>query len=125
MRDDMRHTQTPVRQEFGDRRRRLMASHPATGGHAAAVVAALSERENEILALMAQGRSNLGIAERLVVSDRTIESHVRSIMRKLGVPEGPDDHRRVLAVLAYLDARSSGLTEVATVQLPGRLSIAR
>lgn len=67
-------------------------------------LAELSERENEILALMAQGRSNIGIAERLVVSDRTIESHVRSIMRKLGVPEGADDHRRVLAVLTYLDA---------------------
>jgi len=64
----------------------------------------LSEREFEILALMAQGRSNRGLAERLVLSDRTVESHVRNIMRKLGVPEGPDDHRRVLAVLTYLDA---------------------
>jgi DNA-binding NarL/FixJ family response regulator len=62
----------------------------------------LTGREQEILALMAEGRSNTGIGERLYLSQRTIESHVRSIFRKLGLDETPDDHRRVLAVLAYL-----------------------
>ena len=65
-------------------------------------LAQLTDREREILALMAEGRSNTGIGERLFLSQRTIESHVRSIFRKLGLDEAPDDHRRVLAVLAYL-----------------------
>jgi DNA-binding NarL/FixJ family response regulator len=64
----------------------------------------LSEREREILSLMAEGRSNTGIAERLVVSDRTVETHVRSIFQKLELEHTPDDHRRVLAVIAYLRA---------------------
>ena len=63
---------------------------------------ALTEREHEILALMAEGRSNQGICERLVLSPRTIESHVRTIFRKLDLPPADDDHRRVLAVLAFL-----------------------
>ena len=62
----------------------------------------LSEREREILGLMAEGRSNLSIAQCLVVSERTVESHVGTIFQKLGLANSPDDHRRVLAVLAYL-----------------------
>jgi DNA-binding NarL/FixJ family response regulator len=62
----------------------------------------LSVREREVLALMAEGRSNRAIAERLVITDRTVEKHVRSILAKLRIPESQEDHRRVLAVLAYL-----------------------
>jgi DNA-binding NarL/FixJ family response regulator len=62
----------------------------------------LTEREREVLALVAEGRSNRAIAERLVITERTVEKHVRSILMKLRIPESQDDHRRVLAVLAYL-----------------------
>ena len=65
-------------------------------------LAGLSEREREILGLMAEGRTNRGIAEQLYLSERTVESHVRRVLIKLGVPDTADDHRRVLAVLAYL-----------------------
>ena len=65
----------------------------------------LSPRELEVLALMAEGRSNAGIARQLWVTEGTIEKHVHSILRKLRLPEGEDDHRRVLAVVTYLDAR--------------------
>jgi DNA-binding NarL/FixJ family response regulator len=64
----------------------------------------LSEREQEVLALMAEGRSNRAIADRIVVSERTVEKHVNSILMKLGIPPSSDDNRRVLAVLAYLGA---------------------
>ena len=66
---------------------------------------ALSMREQEVLALMAEGRSNAGIARRLWVTEGTVEKHVRSILTKLSLAETDDDHRRVLAVLAYLEAR--------------------
>jgi len=62
----------------------------------------LTEREREVLSLMAEGRSNHAIQERLFVSSRTVETHVRNILLKLGLKEAPDDHRRVLAVLAFL-----------------------
>ncbi len=62
----------------------------------------LSDREREVLALMAEGRSNRAIAERLVITERTVEKHVRSILAKLRIPASQEDHRRVLAVLAYL-----------------------
>jgi DNA-binding NarL/FixJ family response regulator len=65
----------------------------------------LSMREQEVLALMAEGRSNAGIARRLWVTEGTVEKHVRSILTKLSLAEADDDHRRVLAVLAYLEAR--------------------
>jgi serine/threonine-protein kinase PknK len=66
---------------------------------------ALSPRERDVLALMAEGRSNVGIAHELFVSEGTVEKHVRRILMKLDIAEATDDHRRVLAVLAYLDAR--------------------
>lgn len=62
----------------------------------------LSDREREVLGLMAQGRSNLAIGQRLVLSTKTVEAHVRSIMMKLDLEPTPDDHRRILAVLTYL-----------------------
>jgi DNA-binding NarL/FixJ family response regulator len=62
----------------------------------------LTPREREVLELMAEGRSNAGIAEAFVISDRAVEKHVTSIFGKLDLPPAPEDHRRVLAVLAYL-----------------------
>jgi serine/threonine-protein kinase PknK len=66
---------------------------------------ALSPREREVLALMAEGASNAGIAGRIFVSEGTVEKHVRSILIKLDLPESGSDHRRVLAVLRFLEAR--------------------
>jgi DNA-binding NarL/FixJ family response regulator len=67
-------------------------------------LAELSAREREVLALMAEGRSNAGIAHRLWVTEGTVEKHVRSILTKLDLPETGDDHRRVLAVITFLEA---------------------
>jgi DNA-binding NarL/FixJ family response regulator len=65
-------------------------------------LAALTPREREVLALMAEGRSNGAIAERLRVSPKTLEAHISRLLLKLDLPESPDDHRRVLAVLRFL-----------------------
>ncbi|HEY2042898.1 MAG TPA: response regulator transcription factor [Jatrophihabitans sp.] len=65
----------------------------------------LTPREREALALMAEGRSNAGIARQLWVTEGTVEKHVRSILSKLRLPETDEDHRRVLAVLTFLEAR--------------------
>jgi DNA-binding NarL/FixJ family response regulator len=65
----------------------------------------LSPREREVLALMAEGRSNAGIAGQIFVSEGTVEKHVRSILTKLDLPESETGHRRVLAVLRFLEAR--------------------
>jgi DNA-binding NarL/FixJ family response regulator len=62
----------------------------------------LSAREREVLSMMAEGRSNAGIAEQLSLSSKSVEGHVRNIFGKLGLVDAPDDHRRVLAVLSYL-----------------------
>jgi DNA-binding NarL/FixJ family response regulator len=71
-----------------------------------ATLASLSPREREVLGLVAEGRSNTAIAEQLVLTARTIETHVANVFTKLGLAEAPTDNRRVLAVLAHL--RASG-----------------
>jgi DNA-binding NarL/FixJ family response regulator len=68
-------------------------------------LAALTERERDVLALMAEGRSNAGISKRLWVTEGTVEKHVRSILAKLNLPEAEEDHRRVLAVVTFLQAQ--------------------
>jgi DNA-binding NarL/FixJ family response regulator len=67
-------------------------------------LAELSQREREVLGLIAEGMSNRAIAARLYVTERTVEAHVTQIFQKLGLPESPDQHRRVLAVLTFLRA---------------------
>ncbi len=71
-------------------------------GRRADPLGGLTAREREVLGLMAEGRTNAAIARRLWLTDRTVETHVRSILGKLGLPASDEDHRRVLAVLAYL-----------------------
>ncbi|MFE6978175.1 response regulator transcription factor [Streptomyces sp. NPDC057682] len=83
------------------------ALDPAAGGGAAAGdLASLSVREAEVLALMAQGRTNTAIAARLCISEGTVEKRVAAVFGKLGIPGGSGDNRRVLAVLRYLEARA-------------------
>jgi serine/threonine-protein kinase PknK len=67
-------------------------------------LAVLTAREREVLALMAEGRSNAGIAQRIWITEGTVEKHVRSILTKLDLPETGNDHRRVLAVITFLEA---------------------
>ena len=67
-------------------------------------LAALTPREREVLAAMAEGKTNVGIATSLVISEGAAEKHITSILGKLDLPDTENDHRRVLAVLAYLDA---------------------
>jgi DNA-binding NarL/FixJ family response regulator len=68
-------------------------------------LAVLTPREREVLSLLAEGRSNRSIADRLTLAVKTVEAQVATIFSKLGLEEHPDDNRRVLAVLAYLDGR--------------------
>jgi len=72
-------------------------------GRGSARLEELTPRERDVLALMAEGRSNQGIARGMVVTEGAVEKHVSSIFGKLGLPPGADDHRRVLAVLSWLD----------------------
>jgi DNA-binding NarL/FixJ family response regulator len=69
------------------------------------VLAALTNREEAVLALMAEGLTNAGIARRLWLTERTVESHIRNLLNKLGILDESGGHRRVLAVLAFLEAR--------------------
>lgn len=80
----------------------LMRARTSGGGDSA--LEELTPREREVLELMAEGRSNAAVARALVVSGGAVEKHVRNIFAKLDLPAGNDDHRRVLAVLAYLRA---------------------
>jgi DNA-binding NarL/FixJ family response regulator len=68
----------------------------------ASALGTLTAREHDVLALMAEGRSNSAIADRIFVSERAVEKHISNIFTKLGLPPSDSDHRRVLAVLAYL-----------------------
>jgi len=74
------------------------------GGGRAAQLGTLTPREREVLTVMAEGRSNAAIAARLVVTEKAVSKHINSILTKLDLPPSDDDHRRVLAVLAYLGA---------------------
>jgi DNA-binding NarL/FixJ family response regulator len=69
------------------------------------VLAVLTDREQEVLALMAEGLTNAGIARRLWLTERTVESHIRNLLTKLGIVDESGGHRRVLAVLTFLEAR--------------------
>ncbi|GAB2656097.1 response regulator transcription factor [Kribbella swartbergensis] len=71
-------------------------------------LAALTDRERDVLELMAEGLTNSGIARRLFLSERTVEAHVRHVFTKLGLPDSEDGHRRVLAVLTHLSAATPG-----------------
>jgi len=64
-----------------------------------------TDREQEVLALMAEGLTNAGIARRLWLTERTVESHIRNLLTKLGIVDESGGHRRVLAVLTFLEAR--------------------
>ncbi|MDP9164496.1 MAG: response regulator transcription factor, partial [Actinomycetota bacterium] len=79
----------------------------------------LSPREREVLALMAEGRANAGIARKLWLTDRTVETHISNILIKLGINDSDDGHRRVLAVLTYLGQRKSVITDPSRPALDG------
>ena len=83
---------------------KVVATLVSPSNHAAALEE-LSPREREVLGLMAEGRTNAGIAKRLWLTEKTVETHIRTILMKLGLQTSEDDHRRVLAVLTYLRAQ--------------------
>jgi len=104
--------------EFADAVRRVAAGGSALdptivlqllrAQHAADTLAGITPRERAVLALMAEGRSNGGIADRLAVSEHAVQKHITAIFRKLGLTSRDDDHRRVLAVLAFLRSVGEG-----------------
>jgi DNA-binding NarL/FixJ family response regulator len=87
-----------------------IVSELLSGGRSDGPLAALTPREREVLELIAEGRSNKGIGERLEVSTGVVQKHVGSLFAKLGIPDSDDDHRRILAVLTFL--RSLGATRL-------------
>ena len=92
----------PVLAELPEALRVLVVGRLLGHGRETGPLAELSDREREVLELMAEGLTNAGIAERLVVSERTVETHVRNLLGKLNIPDSQNGHRRVLAVLAYV-----------------------
>jgi DNA-binding CsgD family transcriptional regulator len=105
--DERRHG--GVVQLVPDRNGRALAGDQVVGrllsrGNAPDELSELSEREREVLGLMAEGPTNTGIAKRLYLSERTVEAHVRHVLLKLDIPDTEDGHRRVLAVLAHVSA---------------------
>jgi DNA-binding NarL/FixJ family response regulator len=88
--------------ELADAVRRVAAGSLVGGARARDPLDALTDREREVLTVMAQGRSNQAICERLHLSPKTVEAYVRGVFTKLGLHQGADDNRRVLAVLAFL-----------------------
>jgi DNA-binding NarL/FixJ family response regulator len=78
--------------------------HPGTDLSRQSLLDTLTPREREVLGLMAEGCSNQAICERLVLSPKTVEAHIRSVLTKLDLPPAAGEHRRVLAVLTYLRA---------------------
>jgi len=84
-----------------------VVKHLLAPSHADQTLSSLTPRELEVLGLMAEGRTNAGIAKTLWLTEKTVETHVSSILGKLGLTQSADDHRRVLAVLAYLRATSA------------------
>jgi DNA-binding NarL/FixJ family response regulator len=82
--------------------------------HRDATIQQLTSRERDVLALMAEGRSNAGIAHQLWITEGTVEKHVRGILARLRLPETEDDHRRVLAVLAYLESLTLSADDLAS-----------
>ena len=85
--------------------RQVVAELLAPRNGATDALSGLTAREREVLALMAEGRSNAGVARQLWLTEGTVEKHVRSILSKLNLPEAADDHRRVRAVITFLESR--------------------
>jgi DNA-binding CsgD family transcriptional regulator len=91
--------------------RAAASSRPPAPARSRGTLDELTSRERDVLALIAEGRSNSGICRRLFLSEHTVETHVRAIFAKLGLATTPDDHRRVLAVLTYLQGAPATLDE--------------
>lgn len=91
----------------------VVVSHLLAASRRAGALADLTAREKEVLALMAEGRSNSAIADLLVVTERAVEKHIGNIFSKFGLPRSQDDHRRVLAVLRYLESDGTDREETA------------